>query len=100
MNLTSFRANPFTTRQIHGLTLYSIDTHFDTSTTDNLENIMGKGENARNEQFLLFPQCFLLNQIIVSPIVHISNIISLFAAEFEKPKICLSGKGLHFNPVV
>ena len=24
-----------------------------------LENTMGKGEIARNEQFLLFPQCFL-----------------------------------------
>ena len=23
------------------------------------ENIMGKGENAGNQQFLLFPQCFL-----------------------------------------
>ena len=23
------------------------------------ENTVGKGENARNEQFLLFPQCFL-----------------------------------------
>ena len=23
------------------------------------ENIVGKGENACNEQFLLFPQCFL-----------------------------------------
>ena len=30
------------------------------------ENIVEKGEIARNEQFLLFPQCFLLNQIIVS----------------------------------
>ena len=30
------------------------------------ENIMGKEEIARNEQFLLFPQCFLLNQKIVS----------------------------------
>ena len=29
------------------------------------ENIMGKEEIARNEQFLLFPECFLLNQIIV-----------------------------------
>ena len=29
---------------------------------------MGKGETAQNEQFLLFPQCFLLNQIIVSPL--------------------------------
>ena len=52
------------------------------------ENIVGKGEIAHNEQFLLFPQCFLLNQIIVSPFVHIFDIIfSLFAAEFEEPKI-------------
>ena len=47
------------------------------------ENIVGKGEIARNEQFLLFPLCFLLNQIIVSPFA----IISLFAAKIEEPKI-------------
>ena len=58
------------------------------------ENIVGKGEIARNKRFLLFPQCFLLVQIIVSPFVHISDMISLFAAEFEKPKIGISGKGL------
>ena len=51
------------------------------------ENIVGKGEIARNKQFLLFPICFLLNQIIVSPFVHIFNIISLFAAELKEPKI-------------
>ena len=51
------------------------------------ENIAGKEEIARNEQFLLFPQCFLLNQIIESPIVYIFDIISLFSAEFEKRKI-------------
>ena len=56
-------------------------------------NIVGKGGIARNEQFLLFLQCFLHNQTIVSPFVHIFDIISLFAAEFEKPKICLPGKG-------
>ena len=63
------------------------------------ENIVGKGEIAHNEQFLLFPQCFLLNQINVSPFVHIFEIISLFAAESEKPKIGRSGKGLrcHFQ---
>ena len=33
------------------------------------ENIVGKEEIARNEQFLLFPQCFQLNQKIVSPFV-------------------------------
>ena len=25
---------------------------------DRVENIVGKGENAGNQQFLLFPQCF------------------------------------------
>ena len=58
------------------------------------KNIVGKGEIARNEQFLLFPHCFLLNQIIVSPYVHIFGIISLFAAELEEPKIGITGKGL------
>ena len=51
------------------------------------ENIVGKEEIARNEQFLLFPQCFLLNQKIVSPFVNIYDIISLFAAEVEEPNI-------------
>ena len=58
------------------------------------KSIVGKGEIACNEQFLLFPQCFLLNQINVSPFVHIFDIISLFAAELEEPKIGISGKGL------
>ena len=44
------------------------------------ENIVGKGESARNEQFLLFPQCFLLNQIPVSLFVYIFAILSFFAA--------------------
>ena len=56
---------------------------------------MGKEEIARNEQFLLYPQYFLLNQITVSPFDHIFDIISLFAAEFEKPKIGISGTGLN-----
>ena len=52
-----------------------------------IKNSVGKGEIARNEQFLLFPQCYLLNQIIVSPLVHIFVIISLFVAELEESKI-------------
>ena len=56
------------------------------------ENIVGKGEIACNKQFLLFPQCFQLNQIIVSPFVHVFDIISLFAAELEEPKIGISDK--------
>ena len=59
------------------------------------ENIVGKGEIACNKQFLLFPQCFLLNQITVSPFVHIFDVVSLFAAEFEDPKIGISGKRLN-----
>ena len=58
------------------------------------ENIVGKGEIARNEQFLLFPQCFLLNHIIVSQFIHISDTVSLFAAELEESEIGLSSKGL------
>ena len=57
------------------------------------ENIVGK-EIAQNKQFLLFPQCFLLNQIIVSPSVHTFDIIYLFAIELEEPKIGITGKGL------
>ena len=61
------------------------------------ENIVGKGEIALNKQFLLFPQCFLLNQIIVSPIAHIFD-ISLFAVKLEEPKIGISDKGLNGKP--
>ena len=57
------------------------------------ENIRDIGEIACNEKFLLFPQCSLLNWIIVFPFVHIFYVISLFAAEFEKPKIGISGRG-------
>ena len=57
------------------------------------ENIVGKEEIARKEQFLLFPQRFLLNQKIVSPFVNIFDIISLFAAESEETKISMWGKG-------
>ena len=58
------------------------------------ENIVEKREIAHKEQFLLFPQYFLLNQIIVYPFVHIFDIISSFAAESEQPKIGISGKRL------
>ena len=51
------------------------------------ENIVRKEEIAHNEQFLPFPQCFLLDQKIISSFVNIYDIISLFAAELEEPKI-------------
>ena len=59
------------------------------------ESIVGKEEIALNEQFLHFPQCFLLYQIIVSTFVHIFDIISLFAPETEEPEIGIPGKGLN-----
>ena len=58
--------------------------------------IVGKGEIALNEQFLLLPQCFLLNQITVSPFVDIFDTKFLFAAEVEDPKIGTSVKGLKY----
>ena len=57
------------------------------------ENIVGKREIARNEQFLLFPQCFQLDQITVSPFVHIFDIVSLFAAELKRLKLAYEVKG-------
>ena len=59
--------------------------------------MMGKGEIAHNEQFLLFPQCFQLDQKTVSPFVHIFDIISIFVIELEGPKIGISGKGLKYT---
>ena len=55
---------------------------------------MEKEEIARNEQFFLFPEYFLISQKIVSLFVNIFDIISLFAAQLEEPKICMWGKGL------
>ena len=57
------------------------------------ENIEGNGEIACNKQFLLSHNVFHSYQIIVSPFVHIFDAISLFAAEFEKPKFGISDKG-------
>ena len=37
---------------------------------------------------------YFSTQIIVSPFGHIFDILSLFAAELEEPKIFVSGKGL------
>ena len=45
--------------QLH-LTLYhTIPTFNDPQTEKPFENIVGKGENAGKQHFLLFPQCFL-----------------------------------------
>ena len=51
------------------------------------KNIVVKEEIACYEQLLFFPQRFLLKKKIVTPFVNVFNIISLFAAKLEKPKI-------------
>ena len=68
------------------LTLYSILVLTDQQQTA-FENTVGKEEIARNEQFLLFPQYFLLKKIILFLFVYIFFIISLLADELEEPKI-------------
>ena len=44
---------------LHNLTLSQTSPGFYVSVVQVFENTAGKGEIARNEQFLLFPQCFL-----------------------------------------
>ena len=58
------------------------------------ENIVGKEEIARNKQFLLFPQISFSQSDICTPFVHIFDIIFLFPAELEEPKIGIWGEGL------
>ena len=59
-----------------------------------LENAVGKGENARNKQFLLFPTMFstrLENFLPFSSNLKLSSANSFSLEEF---KICRMGKGL------
>ena len=51
------------------------------------ENIVGKEEFACNEQFLLFPQCFSTQSENCFPLCQYFDIISLYAAELEEPKL-------------
>ena len=51
------------------------------------ENIVGKEEIAHNEQFLSFPTMFSTKSENCILIFNIYDIISLFAAELQEPKI-------------
>ena len=51
------------------------------------ENIGEKEETARNEQFLRFPQSFLLNQKIVSLFVSIFDILSYLLQNWKSLKL-------------
>ena len=57
------------------------------------ENIVGKEEIASNEQFLLFPQCFLLKQKIYS---HLSKFLTSYLyllLNWKSPKLACEVKG-------
>ena len=57
------------------------------------ESIVGKEEIACNEQFLLFPQCFLLNKIIVP---HLSIFLTSYfylLLNCESPKLAYEVTG-------
>ena len=58
------------------------------------ENTVGKGKIARNQQFFLFPQCFLAIHSLASFLPFLSNLKLLSANSFslEELKICRLGK--------
>ena len=95
------------------MTIYKITTISDTEETDIMtinsfpnkplslrscstsffEKTVGKGEIARNEQFLLFPQSFLP---VLRTFCHFLQIFKLSSANsfsLEESKICRLGKG-------
>ena len=57
------------------------------------ENTVGKGENARDDQFLLFPQCFQLFWRIFCHLHQNSKLSSAIFFSLEESTICPLGKG-------
>ena len=62
-----------------------------------LKTLWGKGEIARDEQFLLFPHCFLRKKIIVSPFVHNSYLYLLLNLKSLKLAYGVKGKERLYN---
>ena len=56
------------------------------------ENIVGKGENAGNQHFLLFPQFSTLSK--TNPIISATPKTSALALNLDIPKIVMFGKEL------
>ena len=57
------------------------------------ENTTGKGEIALNEQFLLFPQCFLPVWSIFCYFHQTEKLLYANPFSLEESKICCLGKG-------
>ena len=60
-----------------------------------LENTVGKGEIARDEQFLLFPQCFLLFWRKFLQVLSVLKLSSANCFTFKDSKMCRFGKALN-----
>ena len=57
------------------------------------ENTVGRRENAGNQHFLLFPQCFLLYQREKSSLKQLLLCHLQMLSIWSHPKICCLGKG-------
>ena len=64
------------------------------------ENPAGKGENARNEQFLLYTQCFLPVLKALCHFLQISKLSSSNSFSLEERNICRLGKSYVKNDSV
>ena len=63
-------------------------TPFDALGNKPFENTVGKGEMARNEQFLLFPQCFSTNLDNFLPFSSNLKLSTANSFSLEESKIC------------
>ena len=57
------------------------------------ENTVGKGEIARNEQFLFFPTVFSTNSKNFVPFLSNLKLLPANSVSLEESKICRLGKG-------
>ena len=77
----------------NGLTLSQTSPGFTCLQYKSFENTLGKGEMARNKQFLLSPQCFLPVLENFPPFLSNLKLSSAKYFRLEQSKICHLGKG-------
>ena len=75
------------------LTLYKQALVFTCLQYKSFENTVGKGEIARNEQFLLFPQCFFTHSENCLPFSSNMKLLSADSLSLKDSRICRCGKG-------
>ena len=75
------------------LTLSQTSPDFTYLQSESIKNTVGKGEIARNKQFLLFPQCFLSVGRTICHFHQFLNCRLQTLSVWEESKICRLGKG-------